>query len=160
MRSLRKLLRRVAGCTAGNALLEATIVMPLILSLMAGTVDFGLALSTQATLSKSVRNAARYLATVPPGAVCTWGLVNAQNLAVYGKLNPVHGVDQPLIPGWDANGGSDNYVRLGSNTNCAEPVVIQLQARVPLQTYFLSIALRNAEVLTLSAEHEERLTSG
>lgn len=160
MRSLRKLLRRVAGCTAGNALLEATIVMPLILSLMAGTVDFGLALSTQATLSKSVRNAARYLATVPPSAVCTWGLVNAQNLAVYGKLDPVHGVDQPLIPGWNANGGSDNYVRLGSNTNCAEPVVIQLQARVPLQTYFLSIALRNAEVLALSAEHEERLTSG
>jgi Flp pilus assembly protein TadG len=62
MRSLLKLLRRAAGCTAGNTLLEATIIMPLILSIMAATVDFGLALSTQATIGKSMRNAARYLA--------------------------------------------------------------------------------------------------
>ncbi|HWP26781.1 MAG TPA: TadE/TadG family type IV pilus assembly protein [Xanthobacteraceae bacterium] len=160
MRLIFRCLRRLSRCTSGNALLETTIIMPLILSIMAGAVDFGLALTTQATLSKSMRNAARYLATLPPGAVCTWGLVNAQNLAVYGKLNPVYGVDQPLISGWNANGGSDNYVRLGSNTDCAEPVVVQLKARVPLQTYFLSIALPNATALTLSAEHEERVTGG
>ena len=77
MKSLIKPLLRFARCTSGNALVEATIVIPMVISLMAGGVDFGLILSTQATAEKSVRAAARYLATVPPAAVCTCGLTNA-----------------------------------------------------------------------------------
>ena len=42
-----------------------TIVVPVAISLMAGGVDFGLAFTTQATGSKSVRDAARYLGSLP-----------------------------------------------------------------------------------------------
>ena len=62
MRSMFKFLLRFASCSSGSALVEMTIVVPVAISLMAGGVDFGLALSTQATGSKSVRDAARYLA--------------------------------------------------------------------------------------------------
>ena len=153
---LINLLQRVLRCSSGSALLEATIVMPLIVSLMAGGVDFGLIMSTQATAKKSVRAAARYLATVPPTAVCTWGLAKAQNMAVYGKINPISGVDAPLIAGWSTNGGPNNYVQLGPDTNCANPSVIQLQASAPYNSIFLSTILPNVTLWTLSVEHEER----
>jgi TadE-like protein len=156
MRSAINSLLRFARCTSGNALVEATIIIPMVLSLMAGGVDFGLILSQQATGEKAVRDAARYLATVPLTAVCTWGLTNAQNLAVYGKLNPVSGVDAPLITGWSANGGANNNVQLGPDTNCANPTIIQLQASIPYSSVFLSSILPNVSTWTLYAEHEER----
>lgn len=159
MRSLHKFLLRLARCTSGSALVEATIVVPVAISLMCGGVDFGLALNTQATGSKSVRNAARYLAGLPLDAVCGWGITNAQNLAVYGKLKPAPG-DLPLIPGWATNGGSDNYVQLGPATNCTNPTVIQLQARFPYSSVMLSAVLPNTATLTLSTEHQERQTGG
>ena len=52
MRSLFKLLARVARCTSGSALVEMTIVVPVAISLMAGGVDFGMAFATLATGSK------------------------------------------------------------------------------------------------------------
>ena len=68
MRSLFKLLARVACCTSGNALVEMTLVVPLAVALMVGAVDFGMGFSAQATLGKSVRDAARYVAGLPAGA--------------------------------------------------------------------------------------------
>jgi hypothetical protein len=54
------------------------------------------------------------------------------------------------------DGGANNHVRLGSDTNCADPQIIQLQARVPYQSFFLHGVLPNSASITLSAEHEER----
>jgi hypothetical protein len=154
-------------------MLEATIVMPMVISLLAGGVDFGLIMSTQATAKKSVRDAARYLATVPANAVCDpvnpWGLKNAKSLAVYGKLGGVDGVNTPLISGWSMNGGSNNNVQLGPDTtscanllagNCSTGCVIQLQASIPYNAIFLSTILPNVSSWTLSAEHEERYVGG
>ena len=61
MRTLFKFLLQLARSSSGSALVEMTIIVPVAISLMAGGVDFGWALSTQATGSKSVRDAARYL---------------------------------------------------------------------------------------------------
>ena len=158
MIALSKFLLRFARCASGSALLEATIVIPLAISLMVGGVDFGLALNTQATGSKAVRDAARYLASVPRDYVCTWGRTNAQNLAVYGKLSPAQ-TDLPLVTGWTMNGGSNNFVNLGSATDCADPAaitVIQLEARIPYSSIMLSAILPGVAVLTLAANHEER----
>jgi TadE-like protein len=85
MRSLVKYLLRFARCSSGNALVEMTIVVPVAISLMVGGVDFGLALTTQATASKSVRDAARYLGSLR-ASECTAQIAGAQNLAVYGNL--------------------------------------------------------------------------
>src|SRR5450759_2163819 len=113
MKSLFKFLLRLARCSSGSALVEMTIVIPVAISLMAGGVDFGLWVSTQATGSKSVRDAARYLATLPTSiSVCSnaTAQANAQSLAVYGKFGGVDGVDTPLVPGWQMNGGTNNNV--------------------------------------------------
>jgi TadE-like protein len=155
MRLLPKLILRLAHCTSGAALVEATILIPLAISLMAGGVDFGMALNTQATGSKSVRGAARYLASVPANAVCGWGLTNAKSLAVYGKFGGVDGVDTPLIVGWTMSG-----VQLGSATDCANPTIIQLQAQFPYSSIMLSAILPNTATLTLSTQHQERQIGG
>src|SRR5262245_9687825 len=97
MTALLTLLVRLARCSSAAASVEAAIVMPLAIALMAGGTDFGRAVSVASTADKSMRNAARYLARVPcdsaalgtctsADAICGWGLTNAQNLAVYGKL--------------------------------------------------------------------------
>src|SRR5262245_24438907 len=91
------LLARLARCSAGTATIEAALMMPLAIFLMAGGTDFGRAYSVSSTADKSMRDATRYLARMPcdaaalgtctsARAICEWGLTNAQNLAVYGKL--------------------------------------------------------------------------
>jgi hypothetical protein len=138
------------------------IITPIAISLMVGVVDFGMALSTQATGEKSVRDAARYLASLPANVVCsTQALTNAQNLAVYGNQT---GLGLPLIAGWSAYGGPNNYVDVtfldpnaqfqatGCNTS---PSVIQVQAKFQYQSIMLSAILPNLGTLTLSAQHEE-----
>lgn len=156
MSALFRYFRRLRCDTSGTALVEATLAVPVIVSLMAGGVDFGIAMSTQATGSKAIRNATRYLSTVPASSVCTWGLTNAKSLAVYGKFGGVDGVDTPLIAGWSMNGGSGSNVKLGAGTDCANPTTIQLQAKFPYSSIMLSAILPSVSTMTLSAQHEER----
>jgi Flp pilus assembly protein TadG len=156
MRSIFKLFHRLGRDTSGAALIEMTIALPVIISLMAGGVDFGIAITTQGTGSKSIRDAARYLATVPASSVCGWGLANAKSLAVYGKFGGVDGVDTPLIPGWAMAGGSNNNVELGSATDCTNPTIIQLQAKFPYSSIMLSAVLPGVTALTLTTQHQER----
>jgi Flp pilus assembly protein TadG len=75
------MLARLARCSSGSALAEMTIVVPVAIALMAGAVDFGMGFSSQATLGKSVRDAARYLSGLPASAYCqTWAVSNATSL--------------------------------------------------------------------------------
>ena len=143
-----QLLRRLADCTSGAALVEATLAMPVVIALMMGATDFGRAYSTSSTADKSMRDAARYLAHLPASAVCGWGLTNAQNLAVYGNIA---GSGSPLISGW-----STANVTLTQPASCASnPTIIQLSATVP----FTSIMLAGMPT-TLSTQHEERWIGG
>lgn len=76
-------------CERGNAFVEAAITLPVLFILMIGVVDFGLAYSRLATVQKSLRNATRFIATLPSDALCgpkRWGIDQAKNLAVYGEL--------------------------------------------------------------------------
>jgi Flp pilus assembly protein TadG len=153
MRSLFKFLLRLARCSSGSALVEMTIIIPVAISLMAGGVDFGWWVSTQATGSKSVRDAARYLATLPtPINVCSnsTAVANAQSLAVYGKLGGVDGTDTPLVPGWQMNGGTNNNVTV----SCSGSSVI-VAAKFPFISIILTPLVPIASTYTLSAQHEE-----
>ena len=90
MTSLGEFLSRLVRCSSGSALVEATLYMPIAISLMVGGVDFGMAFSAHATVGKSVRDAARYLGSLPtwptPVACSTdWAITNAKNLAVLWK---------------------------------------------------------------------------
>jgi hypothetical protein len=127
-------------------------MMPLVISLMVGSTDFGRAFAVSSTADKSMRDAARYLARVPSGGICGWGLTNAKNLAVYGKLTVSAG-DQPLIPGW-----STADVTLMLPASCAtlpSPTVVRLEATVPFTGLMLSaVGLTNA--ITMHVHHEQR----
>jgi len=150
MRSPVKFLLRLARCSSGNALVEMTIIVPVAISLMAGGVDFGLALTTQATASKSVRDAARYLGSLR-ASECNDQISNAQNIAVYGNLS---GTGTALVPNWDANGGANNNV----NITCGSTIVVS--AKIPYDSIILVSFLPISGTLTLSTQHEEPQLGG
>jgi TadE-like protein len=147
---LFSLLQRLGRCTSGTATLEAAIALPVAISLMAGGVEFGLIFSAYGTAEKSTRDAARYLARVPQQYVCDWGLTDATNLAIYGKLNPTPGVDQlrlPITTTITAQGcpGSITFT------------VIRVDATVPyngIGSLFAAIGLPASR--TINVKHEER----
>ena len=137
MKFLFDLLRRLARCTSGTATLEAAIVLPVAISLMAGGIEFGNLFSTYGTAAKSVRDAARYLARVPTrdaagnltNAICAggWGLNNATNLAIYGNLS---GTGTPIIP--------ITTTITTPGTDCNNPTNITVQADVPYTVLMFS----------------------
>jgi Flp pilus assembly protein TadG len=150
-----KSIATLGRCTAGTALIETVIVLPLLLIVMIGVVDFAWSLSMQATASKSMRDAARYLAMLPGVAACSgWASTNAKNLAVYGN---VAGTGTAVVPGWQT-GGADSYVSIDQDcgTNC--PTYVRVHAQIPLST-LISVPLVVAPAtLTLSSQHIERPT--
>jgi len=150
MRSLVKTSLRLARCSSGNALVEMTIVVPVTISLAAGGVDFGMALTTQATAGKSVRDAARYLGSLR-ASECNDQISNAQNIAVYGNLS---GTGTALVPNWDANGGANNNV----NITCGSTIVVS--AKIPYDSIILVSFLPISGTLTLSTQHEEPQLGG
>jgi hypothetical protein len=76
----------------GVALTEFALVLPMLLIIMLVTMEFGRAYYQFNTLTKSVRQAARYLSVRTPGV----DMDKAKNIIVYG--NP-GGTGSPLIPG-------------------------------------------------------------
>jgi len=150
MRSLLKLLLRFARCSSGNALVEMTVVVTVAISLTAGGVDFGMALTTQATVGKSVRDAARYLGSLR-ASECNGQIATAQNIAVYGNLN---GTGTALVPNWNANGGVNNNV----NITCGSTIVVS--AKIPYDSIIFGSFLPISSTLTLSTQHEEPQVGG
>jgi hypothetical protein len=152
MTIVARTLRRFAGDASGTALIEMAIVLPLALSLMIGGVEFGRILSVYSTADKSVRNAVRYLSHVPETGVCSWGLTNARNLALYGVL-PGQSAD-PLVAGWTAPGTITlTAPACGSFT---EDTIIALDAAVPFEVFMLSALPGFSNSFTLNVRHEER----
>lgn len=78
----------------GVALVEFALILPLLLLLTFITTEYGRALYQYNTLTKSVRDAARYLSTQNPGDTTKYAI--AKNLVVYG--NP-SGSGSPIVIG-------------------------------------------------------------
>lgn len=76
----------------GVALVEFALILPFLLMLSMITFEFGRAIWQYNTLTKSVRDAARYLSIQTPGTKMT----QARNLMVYGNLA---GTGAPLARG-------------------------------------------------------------
>lgn len=146
MKRLGQMLLELLRCTSGSVLLEMTIVTPIAIALMAGGVDFGMALSTQKTADKSVRDAARYLGSLPSSIGCpSWAITNAKNIVVYGQISSS---GTKLIPNWQT---SDVTITCDSTTND-----IVVSAVVPYSSIILLSLLPIPHTFNLSATHEER----
>lgn len=100
-------LRRLGRETSGAALVEFTMVAPLLLVLMCGLAEFGQALRQYHIMQKGVRDAARFLAHAPVNPACTgvtdpagytWAnaITDAKTLAVDGSTSG----GTPLFAGW------------------------------------------------------------
>ena len=88
----------------GIELIELAFVLPLILLLCLGTIEFGRAYFTYNILAKAVRDGARYAATSRMIASGDWVSsenpsveTRTKNLVVYGTTTPNAG-DQKIIP--------------------------------------------------------------
>jgi Flp pilus assembly protein TadG len=91
----------------GAALIELALILPLLLLLTFITTEFGRAMYQYNTITKSVRDAVRYLSMQTPGTHIT----EAQNLVVYGNLagtgTPLAlglGVSHVPTPTWQTTG--------------------------------------------------------
>jgi hypothetical protein len=76
----------------GAAIIEFALILPMLLVMTFIVTEFGRALMQYNTLTKSVREGARYLSTQLPGE----GTTAARNLVVYGNTA---GTGSPLAPG-------------------------------------------------------------
>lgn len=150
-------IRRLRDCTSGAALMETAIVFPLVLTLMFGVLDIARAMQDYHTADKSMRSATRYLARVPADAVCGWGWSNAQNLAIYGTINPPAG-SKPLIRDW-----TSDTLTLERDPGCTEPVddpmTVAIDADVPIPTPLIS-AIGMPSTINVRVRHEERHIGG
>ena len=152
MKRLIDILSELCRCTSGSALIEMAFVAPIAILLMVGSIDFGSALFTQATASKSVHDAARYLGSFSKSTVCNnpkWSFIlqKAQNLAVYGTLTAQPGNE--LIPGWSPN---DVQVTVDCTRS---PPAITVTGTVSYKSIIATSFLPIPSIMTLSATHEE-----
>ncbi len=80
--------------------MELALILPLLLTICFAITELGRGIYTYNTLTKAARDAARYLSTQTAGDAAA--ITTANNLAVYGKPNPVltgTSPDLPLMPG-------------------------------------------------------------
>lgn len=92
----------------GAALVEFALILPFLLILVALTTELGRAIHYYGTLTKSVREAARYLSVRAPNTY----VVQARNIIVYG--NP-GGTGTAQVPGLSAaNVPAPTYTFTGS----------------------------------------------
>jgi Flp pilus assembly protein TadG len=151
MKSLCRLLVQLARCTSGSALLEMTIVTPVAIGLAAGVVDFGMAFSTQASVGKAARDAARYLAGLPSSPTSSptycrpWAIANATSLVT------------TIIPSATVS-VLVNGVALP--TSCPISAVITVQVQDTYNSFILASFLPIASQYVLSAQHEEVQVGG
>ena len=85
---------------AGVALVELALVLPLLILLSVMVTEFGRAFYQYNTITKSLRDAVRYLSMVDPeaAAIDPAKITQAINMVVYGTPSPA--VDaKPVVPG-------------------------------------------------------------
>ena len=100
LKELRDACLRFGSDERGNQLVEISIALPILLSLLVVTAETGRLFYTNTTLAKGTRLATRYLTTVPlnTDARRTLYYANARNLVVYGTAAPATGAT-PILPG-------------------------------------------------------------
>jgi Flp pilus assembly protein TadG len=103
----------------GAAMVEFALILPLLLLLTFITTEFGRAMYQYNTLTKSVRDAVRYLSIQTPGTHTT----EATNLIVYGNLA---GTGTPLALGLSINNVSTPTWQSAGTNPVISTVTVQI----------------------------------
>lgn len=122
----------------GVALVEFALVLPILLMMTCIVTEFGRAYYQYNTITKSVREAARYLSVRAPGV----DIDKAKNIVVYG--NP-SGTGTPLVPGLSiSNVSIPDWGTAGSYpTFNTVSVVVTNYTFVPMVTNAFGLAFKN-----------------
>jgi Flp pilus assembly protein TadG len=110
----------------GVAIVEFALILPFLLLMTFFTTEFGRAIWQYNTLTKAVRDSARYLSLQTPGDAAA--ITKARNLTVYGNLS---GTGSPLAIGLSAaNVPAPTWQTAGTN-----PVINTVTVRITGYTF-------------------------
>jgi len=146
---------RVLRDESGSALIEFTIMAPLLLSLVLGIAEFGRFLYQYQMVLEGLRDAGRYLARLDPNDATNQG--NAANLATTGTID---GTGDVRVDGWEA-GDIDFFVTdvdnsAGTYRGPAEIEVIEVTTTFDyVDVGFLSAL--GFDPISIDAAHEQRV---
>jgi Flp pilus assembly protein TadG len=142
----------------GSALIEASIVLPLLLALVGGVLEFGFFFYQEQLITVGVHDAARYLAlTRDPTSVANQS--DARNLAVSGSVDG----GGSRVPGWTGDAVSITITPWDNsdgtlNGGTIIPIVTVSTSFLDTSLGFLGILGLNAP--TISVSHQERWVGG
>ena len=183
MRRVAGFFRGLMGAVSGTAAVEFSLFLFFILMpFLFGIFEIGRALEQHHVVTKSVRDAARYVARttddsgadftttnlIDDGCAGTGAIVglsspaaagNAKDLAMYGKFSPVSG-DTPLMAAWNlaANPAAYQTVCISGpvavDTDTLTVDVITVTAMVPFEDILLQAF--GIGPITFDVSHEER----
>ncbi len=115
----------------GQEIIEFAFMLPLLALLLAGVIEFGRAFYEYNILSKSVRNAARYLSAAEissTGTIPATYATRARNIAVYGNIGSS---GTPALPGL-----STGQINVSSTVAAAGEIYVTVRASYPYQSLF------------------------
>lgn len=126
----------------GAALIELALILPLFLLLTFITTEFGRAIYQYNTITKSVRDAVRYLSVQTPGTHFN----EAKNLVVYGNPSP-EDTETPLALGLQLAHVEDPVWQIAGTNPVINTVTITVSGYrfTPLLANVFGIAFSNAE---------------
>jgi Flp pilus assembly protein TadG len=146
----------------GSALVEAAVVMPVLVPLILGVLEFSWYFHKQQLVESGVRDAARYLArtapdTTPPTNPCDDAtfVADAKNIAVNGVISG----GTARVPGWMVGDVAitcpsfDNSASTYQGPATIYSVTVSTSFADPALGFF---AMLNLTTPNLSASHEER----
>lgn len=147
--------RELPSCESGAAMVEAAIVIPLALIMLAGGVEITRGLAYHHAADKAVRDAARYIARLP-----TRDLANnpgrARNLVIYGTWTTAltSNAQSVLAPGTMGAGGFSL-----DETKLVDEGIVSIKASITYTFPLLSIIFSDA-TLVFTVQHEQPFIGG
>jgi TadE-like protein len=125
----------------GQSLLEFAMVLPILLLLAIGTIEFGRAYYHYNTLSKAVRQAARYITS---HEYSTAEQTRGKRMAIYGNAD---GTGSPVLPGLTVSNISITPRGGGGTTNIDPPEWVKVSVTgYTFQTMFPGIVPLSASL--------------
>jgi hypothetical protein len=149
------ILRRLRRDGSGAALIEFTILAPLLLSLVLGIAEFGRFLYQYQMVVEGLRDAGRYLARLDANDATNQD--NAANLATTGTID---GSGEPRVDGWEAGDVGFSVTNVDNTAGIyrggAEIEVIEVTTTFDYADVGFLSAL-GFDAISIDAAHEQRV---
>src|SRR5437667_1565005 len=97
----------------GSALVEATVVVPVLFTLTFGVYEFSWVFYTHQLVSAGIRDAARYAAKASADPCASATITDAQNLAATGQITSG---GTARVSGWTANNVNINCTSVANSS--------------------------------------------